>query len=116
MPIDPISWVLIGLLVFDAGVIVAAFWDEIKAWASRMLGYILDAINWAVEVTSKAAVYLVKQGTRIYKRVEVYVRNIYSRRTRLDYRQEETSPYDVPDDINEELDRKMKIKLMEQST
>ncbi len=112
MPIDPFTWAIIALYVFDAGLIVAAFWDEIKAWASRMLGYILDAINWAIEVTSDAVVYLVKKGTRVYKRVEVYVRNIYSRATRLNYREEETPRPDVPDDINEQLDEKMKVKLM----
>ncbi|MDJ0615167.1 MAG: hypothetical protein QNJ63_00110 [Calothrix sp. MO_192.B10] len=113
MPIEPISWIIIGLF---AGFAVGVFWDEIKAWATRVLGYILDAVNRAIEVTSDAIVYLVKQGTRIYKRIEVYVRNVNSGGTRIEYRQEEVSPYEIPDDIQAQLERKQKLKLIQQST
>lgn len=96
MPLDPISWVIIGLYVFDAGLIVAAFWDEIKAWFDRMLGYILDGINWAIEVASNAMAYLVKQGTRFYKKLEVIVRNAATGKYFKRYKEEEISPYDIP--------------------
>ena len=113
MTIDPISWMIIGFVV---GLATGYFWDEIKEWAARMLGYILDAIDRAINVISDAVVYLVKEGTRVYKRIEVHVRNIYSRKTELYYKQEEVSRGDIPDDINADLDRKMKIKLLQQST
>lgn len=64
---DPITWGIVIVGSFFTGVAVAVFWDEIKEWATRMLGYILDAINAALEVTSDAVVYLVKEGTRVYK-------------------------------------------------
>ncbi|WP_254172954.1 hypothetical protein [Planktothrix pseudagardhii] len=107
---DPITWAII-IGSFLGGAAIGYFWDEIKAWASKVLGYILDGINYLIEVTSDAVVYLVKQGTRVYKRIEVYVRNIRTGGTRLEYRQEEISPYDLPDDINAELNRKMNNKL-----
>jgi hypothetical protein len=113
MPIDPISWMIIGFLVGGA---VGYFWDEIKEWATRVLGYILDAINYALEVTSDAITYLVQEGTRVYKRVEVYVRNVRTGGTRLEYRQEQISSYDIPDDLKAQLDRKQKLKLLQQST
>jgi hypothetical protein len=88
MPIDPISWAII-IGSFFAGAAVGYFWDEITEWANRMLGYILDSINIAIEVTSDATVYLVKQGARFYKRIEVYVRNRNSGVTTLKYKEEE---------------------------
>ncbi|MFM6081884.1 MAG: hypothetical protein ACKPCI_25795 [Dolichospermum sp.] len=115
MPIDPISWAII-IGSFIAGASVGYFWDEITEWANRMLGYILDSINRAIEVTSDAAVYLVREGSRVYKKVEVYVRNIHTLVTSIKQREEEISPYDLPDEINEQLNRKTKLKLMQQQT
>ena len=107
--IDPISLTLMFFAGAAAGAAVAVFWDEIKAWAVRAIGYIIDSINWAVEVTSDAYVYVVKQGTRIYKRSEVFVRNVRTGGTRTEYRQEEISPYDMPEEAIAELDRKQKL-------
>lgn len=115
MPIDPIT---LSLVVgsFLAGAAVGYFWDDIVAWARRAIGYILDRINDAIEVTSKAIVYLVKQGRRTYKRVEVYARNIYSKANKLYSEQQEIPPSEIPEEIDEELDRKLKIKVAQQST
>ena len=113
MPIDPISWaIIIGSAL--AGVTVGYFWDEIQEWASRMLGYILDSINRAIELTSDATVYLVKQGARFYKRIEVYVRNRNSGATTLKYREEEVA--EVPAEVEDQFRRNDKIKVMQQAT
>jgi hypothetical protein len=115
MPIDPITWAIIigGAL---AGFTVDNFWDEIKEWASRMLGYILDVINHDVEVTSDALVYIVKEGTRIYKEIEVFSRNIYTGATTRHVKREEISPNQVPPDIEEQLEAKRKVQIMQQQT
>lgn len=119
MPFDPISWAIIIGSAFAGGAVggtVGYFWDEIKAWATRMLGYILDGINTAIEVTSDAVVYLVKEGTRVYQTMEVYVRNIRTGRTRIESRQREISRSEVPPDLDAQLEEKMRLKLMQQPT
>jgi hypothetical protein len=108
MAIDPISLTLIFFLGAAAGGTAASFWKEIKAWAVRAIGYIIDTIDWAVEVTSDAYVYVVKEGTRIYKRSEVFVRNVITGGTRTEHRREEVSRYDLPDEVTAKLDRKEK--------
>ena len=45
MPLDPISWALIIAGSFSAGVTVGYFLDDIRAWATRMLNRILNAID-----------------------------------------------------------------------
>lgn len=116
MPLDPISWALIIAGAFGAGVAFGYFWDDITAWASRMLNRILNAINRAVEVVSNALVYLVKRGTRIYKRVEVFVRNVFNNRNYIRNQEEEIYRDDIPQEILADLDRKQKVRLMEQKT
>jgi hypothetical protein len=111
--LDPISWAIIGFVV---GAFAGAFWDEITEWASQVLQLILGAIDLAVTVTSEAVVYLVKRGARVYKTMEVISRNIYSGLTKLNEKSEEISRYDIPDDVNQELDRKMKMKLLTRPT
>jgi len=106
------EWIIIsGITSFFAGVAVAAFWDDIKAWASRMLGYILDAVNGAIEVTSDAITSLVKVGDRYYKSVEVWVRNIRSNKTERRFKKEEVPPAAIPAEIEEQLKQKKEIKL-----
>jgi len=115
MPIDPISWMIISFIAGAAtGATVAYFWDSIKAWATRVVGYIIDTINRAIEVASKAIIYLEKRGARIYKRAEVYVRNIFNGNTSMRYKEEEIPRYDVPDDINADLENQIKMKVMQQ--
>jgi hypothetical protein len=113
MPIDPISWVIIGLLAFDTGLIIGAFWDEIKAWFDRMLGYILDGINWAVEQASNAIAYLVKQGTRVYKKIEVVIRNVVTGKYFKRFKEEEISPYDVPQKTMSQLSTNPTLQVYE---
>jgi len=107
---DPI-WII---LVFIAGAAVGRFWKEIKEWANRALGYILDGINRATEVTSDAIVYLVKEGTRrIYKKMEVWVKDIYTKEIKPKYKEESISRSEVPDEIKAQLDQKEAVKLMQ---
>ncbi|MBN3909577.1 MAG: hypothetical protein HWQ35_24480 [Nostoc sp. NMS1] len=102
MPIDPISWAII-IGSFVAGYAVGYFWDEIKVWATRILGYIIDGLNRAIEVASNATVFLVKKGTRVYKKIEVIVRNFATGKYFKRYQDEEISPYDVPENAMSEL-------------
>lgn len=111
--LDPISWAIIG---FVAGALTATFWDQITEWAGQVLQLILGAIDLAVTVTSEAVVYLVKRGARVYKTMEIMSRNIYSGLTKLNKKSEEISPYDIPDDVNQELERKLKMKLLARPT
>ncbi|WYM01902.1 MAG: hypothetical protein HEQ19_22690 [Gloeotrichia echinulata CP02] len=115
MPFPIIAWIAVASI---AGFTAAAgvFWDEIKEWASQMLVYILDGINTAIEVTSDAVVYLVKEGGRVYKQIEVYVRNVYTGITELRYRREEISSSELPDEYNSQLEQKTKLKLMQNPT
>ncbi len=120
MPIDPITWIIIcTIVVVEVGIAaVARFWDEIKAWATKVVGYILDAVNSAIEVATPAITELVKVGTRIYKRVEIYVKNIFTGDIIRKFREEEVSPYEVPPELLAQLDQEAtnRLKLMYQST
>ncbi|MGB3511055.1 MAG: hypothetical protein WBA93_17845 [Microcoleaceae cyanobacterium] len=112
-------WVMIGaaaLLGFGGGVAVGYFWDEIKAWANRVIGYIVDAINYAIEVTSDAIVYLVREGQRYYKKVEVYVMDVDTGKTRIESRQEQIQENKIPSEHLDTLQYKANLKLMQRAT
>lgn len=112
-------WVIVAgaaLLGFSAGAAVGYFWDEIKAWANRVIGYIVDAINDAIEVTADAITYLVNEAERYYKKVEVYVMDIYTGEPRIESRQEPISKSEIPEEILEKLQQKAKYKLMQTAT
>ncbi|XWK87893.1 MAG: hypothetical protein U7127_27530 [Phormidium sp.] len=113
-----IDWILIGAaaLGFGTGVAIGYFWDEITAWATRVVGYILDAINYAIEVTSDAVIKLVKQGYRYYKIAEVYVMDIRTGKTRIESRQEEIPQSNIPQQFLDQLRNKAALKLMQSST
>lgn len=113
MPIDIILWAVAAGI---AGFAVGYFWDEIKAWATQAVRAILNGINWAVEVTSDALTYLVRQGTRIYKKVEVYVKNVASGGIRREYRQELIPETEIPGDILSQLNAKGQLLMMRTST
>lgn len=113
MPIDILFWALAaGIAGFAAGY----FWDEIKVWATNTVRAILNSINWAIEVTSDALTYLIKQGRSIYKRVEVHVKNVVTGGVRREYRQELISETDVPNDIMSQLNSKEKLLVMRTGT
>jgi len=117
MAIDPISLTLIWFIAgATAGATVAVFWDEIKSWAYNALCNILDSINRAIEVTSDAVAYLVKEGTRIYKRTEVFVENVRTGNIVIKYKEERVSESDVPNELRSQLDRKKKIEAVRYST
>ena len=109
-----IEWVIIALLT---GAATGYFWDEIKAWALRFLDFIVDAIDRMAEVISDGIVYLIKRGHRYYKRVEVYVRNVSSGRSRLKYREEEVVDEDIPAESRAQLnERQRKLAVLKVST
>ena len=102
------------IVAFFAGVTVNRFWKQIKEWADLALGYILNGINKAVEVTSDAFVYLVKEGTRlVVKRMIVGVQNIYTNENRSEKREEEISRSELPDEIKAQLEQRAQMKLMQ---
>ena len=111
MPFDPISWAIIG---FAVGALTATFWDDIRDWATRALQAILNLLDLAVTVMSDTVVYLVKQGTRVYKKIEVFSRNIYSNATKRHEKMEEVSS--VPAEFEKQLQTKSQIKLLQKTT
>ncbi len=115
MPIDPISWIIIGTLVV-VGIAVGLFWDEIKAWATKVAGYILDAVNSAIEVATPVIISLVKKGNYYYRRAEAYIYNIYDEDFRRLYREEEIALNEIPPELLAELDKKdnNKIEVLQQ--
>ncbi|MBD2184762.1 hypothetical protein H6S82_09380 [Planktothrix sp. FACHB-1355] len=115
MPIDPITWTII-IGSFLAGATVGYFWDELRAWATRVIGYLLARINRAIEVTSDAIVYLVREGKRYYKKVEMFSRNIYTKVTSLLSDKKEIYQGDIPEDLNKQLEYKSKLELGRAST
>lgn len=118
MPFDPISWIII-LAIFGGGNAINYDWnrilDEIKDWATRVVGDILDTINKALEVASDAIVYLLKKGNRYYKEVKVYVMNINTKKVKI-VLEKEIIDSEIPEDIRQELEKKMELKLMKMAT
>ena len=108
-----IGWLLLAAVASFA---VGYFWDELKAWASRVINYILEAINWAIEIASNAFVYLVKQGYRFYKRVEVYIRNRRSGNTTVRYQEAEVSEYEIPEEARTQLNYRSKLAVYQQQS
>ncbi|MCT7948180.1 hypothetical protein NG798_00040 [Ancylothrix sp. C2] len=120
MPFDPISWIIIFAIGFGGGSAINYDWnrimEDIKAWANRVVGDILDTINKALEVASDAIVYLLKEKNRYYKQVEVYVMNINTNNVKIVIEKEIIEYSEIPEEIRQELEQKMKIKLMKMKT
>jgi hypothetical protein len=108
MAIDPISLTLIFFLGAAAGGTAASFWKEIKAWAVRAIGNIIDAIDWTFEVASDAYVYLLKEGARYYTSVEVYLRNAIGGSQTV-YRRKEVSPFGMSDEERAKVDGEQQV-------
>ncbi|HIK09928.1 MAG TPA: hypothetical protein IGS52_06630 [Oscillatoriaceae cyanobacterium M33_DOE_052] len=114
-----IDWILVGAaaaLSFGTGMLVGYFWDDIIAWANRVVGAILDAINYAIEVTSDAVVKLVKEGSRYYKEAEVYVMNIRTGKLRIESRRQEVNENQIPEEYLNQLRRKAALQLLQRPT
>jgi hypothetical protein len=103
MPFDPISWAVIALYAIDAALIVGSFWEEIKKWFDRILGYIIDGLIKEIESATKATAFLVYKGTRFYKKIEVIVRNVVTGKYFKRYQEEEISPYDLDEQTKSQL-------------
>ncbi len=113
MPFPIIGWIILG---FITGAAVSHFWKEIQQWATLTLSRLLDGLNKAIEVTSKAVVYLIKQGAYIYKMVQVHSQNIQNNQITKYQPMEVVPPQEVPDDIMKELNQKTQLRVMEQAT
>ncbi|WP_054469983.1 hypothetical protein [Planktothricoides sp. SR001] len=113
-----IDWVIVGasfLVGAVTGVTIAYFWDEIKAWANRVVGYILDAVNHAIEVISDIIVSLIKEGNKYYREAKAYVMNAYTGEVRIEGRRQQIDQSQIPDEYLEDLKRKAAMLLMKRS-
>ncbi|NMG22698.1 hypothetical protein [Brasilonema bromeliae] len=99
MPLDPISWLIIGAII-GAGTVV--FWDRIKDWATRVMGFLLDQMNKLVEFLVGGVVFLIKEGKKYYKKLYLYTRDKESQKP---YRREsdkvEIKEADIPSDLRD---------------
>ena len=55
------------------------------------------------EAENSIFVYLIREGKRYYKRLEIHAKNIYSKMTKRLAEEEQISPYDIPEEIRELL-------------
>jgi len=80
-----------------------------------MLGYILDAIDWALEIASDAITYIGTELGRVYRKIKVWTKN---RRTGKIVVRSETEPVnrnDVPAEILRQLDSRSETEVMRTS-
>ena len=108
------TWLLligVGGIGGILGGIIVHFWEKIKEWASIALKHILRAIDWAVKVASDAVVFLVKRGYTYYKRLEVWVRDIYSGDIVPIYEEQPISIDEIPQDVLDQLKNRAEAKL-----
>ncbi|MEM1173037.1 MAG: hypothetical protein AAGJ08_29225 [Cyanobacteria bacterium P01_H01_bin.35] len=113
---EPITWVVVIGGTFLLGAAVGHFWDDIKAWLTRVTKHLLDRIDRTIEVVSNTMVYVVKEGKRYYKRFEIFARNTLTRIIRGLYQQEEVSIIDIPEDIITQLDSQEKLLILQRAT
>lgn len=109
-------WMIVPFIagLFIGGLVVA-FWDEIKEWAENLLEYVIDEINKVLEVISDAFVYIVQEGTRFYKRFEVYTKNIRTNKIESHIEIKEVSESEIPDEVKQQLQMRSdnKIQIMQ---
>ncbi|TAF02451.1 MAG: hypothetical protein EAZ78_15190 [Oscillatoriales cyanobacterium] len=107
-----IDWVIMGgIAIAGVGFAVGYFWDDIKAWVIRTIEYIIDQINRAINAIANAIVSLVKVGQRVYRRVEVFTMNIFTKATKRFSEQEQVAYDDIPQEIKDELEDKAEAML-----
>lgn len=111
------AWQIVAVLIgVVAGGLLITFWDEIKAWADRVLGSILDSIDRTVEVVSDGVVYLIKKGYEYYKEIEIFLKN---RRTGQyeEVRQRVQIPSSqMPPEVKKQLDEREKLESLRLAT
>lgn len=113
-----IDWVIVGasfLVGAAVGAAIVYFWDEIKAWVNRVVGYILDAINYAIEVISDIIVSLIEEGNKYYREAKAYVMNAFTGEVRIECRRQQIPQSEIPDEYLEQLNRKRALLLMKNS-
>ncbi|NEQ72264.1 MAG: hypothetical protein F6K23_03735 [Okeania sp. SIO2C9] len=113
---EPITWAVVIGGTFLLGAAVGHFWDDIKAWLTRVTKNLLDSIDKTIDVLSEAMVYLVKENKRFYKRVEIYVRNKINKNRGILYEQKEIAEIDIPEDMKEPLYEQEKLQILRGST
>ena len=110
-----VDWVIDGayfLAGAATGATVAYFWEDIKAWASRVADYILDAINHEVEVVSDIIVSLIIEGGEYYREAKAYVMNAFTGEVRIESRRERINRSEIPNEYLQDLERKREMLLM----
>lgn len=90
------SWSTIVDAVSSA---VQSFIDSLKAFAARIIGRIIDGINWAFEKVSEAIVSLLREDGIFYKIVRVYIKNTRTGDVEVESSRTKISKSDVPNDI-----------------
>ncbi|MEB3883437.1 hypothetical protein [Lyngbya sp. CCY1209] len=116
MAIDPISWTFVAAAAISLGAGFSSYWDEIKAWADRVLAQILDTVNQGLEVVTDAVISFTKEKNRYYKQAEVYVMNINTHQVRLERTKEIIELSDIPEEFRQQLEERAKLKIMQMET
>jgi hypothetical protein len=97
------GWIIAGLVGAAIGGAVVYFWDDLKEWANRMLGYILDAIDWALQKASDAITYIVTRAGRYYREIRVWIKNRRTGKVVVESRTEQVDRDEIPVDIQRQL-------------
>lgn len=98
------GWIIAGLIGAAVGGATVYFWDDLKAWSNRMLGYILDAINWVIEIASDAITYIGRKAGYYYRQIKVWVKDRRTGTIRVVTKTEEvTNNNDIPEPIRRQL-------------
>lgn len=102
----PIPWILIGIGSAITAVAVAAFWEELKAWATSILEKLLEQLKIATQNVSKAVVRIVRKAGRFFKKLVVkFTDNAAVKKRKQVVIEEEMEDYEVSEEIHDALDR-----------
>jgi len=98
------GWIIAGLIGAAIGGAVVYFWDDLKEWANRMLGYILDAIDWALQKASDAITYIVRKVGAFFRQVKVWIKDRRTGTVKVVTKTEQiTNTSDIPYEIRQQL-------------
>lgn len=101
----------IALLIGGA---VAYFWDDIKNWISRVFDAIVATLNSFIEWAVEGIAFIVEEGGKYYKAVQVLVRNKLGHE-RVEHHVEPISRSDVPSEIKNQLEEGMALLIAKHS-